>query len=256
MFNSIMASRSGMNSSQDKLDAISENLANVSTYGYKKVNVSFKDLLSEKVDRLGTPIYDKDSSNGTGVKTTNWFRNDTQGPLIDTELSTDLSLEGEGYFKLTDTDGKDVYTRDGAFKVGENQELVDANGRRLQLNYLNGRNASNVKFSDNNFNVDTNGNISVLENGVYNVVANVPIYKGVSINSFNSIGDNLFVPANGAQITQSTNTLVHQKYLESSNVDVAKEMTDMIVTQRAFQLCSKALTTSDEMWGMVNNMRK
>ena len=101
MFNSIMASRSGMNASQDKLDAISENLANVSTYGYKKVDVSFKDLLSEKVDRLGTPIYDKDSSNGTGVKTTNWFRNDTQGPLIDTGLSTDLSLEGEGYFKLT-----------------------------------------------------------------------------------------------------------------------------------------------------------
>lgn len=256
MFNSIMTSRSGMNANQDRLDAISNNLANSSTPGYKKIEVGFKDLLSESLDRQGYPIYDKNASMGTGVKTTNWFRDNTQGSLSETGLETDMMIEGKGYFKLTDTDGKDVYTRDGGFQIDKNQQLVDKEGRRVEINYVDGRSSDNVKFEKDNLNIDTSGNISIIENGAYTKVAQIPMYTAVGDQSFKSIGDNLFVPADGAQVQQTTTSLVHQGYLERSNVDMASEFTDMIVTQRAFQLSSKGLQTSDEMWGMVNNLRK
>lgn len=256
MLNAIMTSRSGLNANQDRLDAISNNLANSTTTGYKKVEVGFKDLLSENLDRQGYPIYDKTASMGTGVKTTNWFRDNTQGSLKETGLSTDMMIEGQGYFKLTDTDGNYVYTRDGGFKIDKSQQLVDSDGRKLELNYVNGRSADNVKFDKNKMNIDTSGNISILENGSYSKVAEIPIFTAVGDQSFNSIGNNLFVPSDGAQVQQTTTSLIQQGYLENSNVDTATEFTDMIVTQRAFQLSSKALTTSDEMWGMVNNLRK
>lgn len=258
MLRTLWTSKMGMNAYQEKLDAIGNNIANSGTTGYKKVDVQFKDLLSEKLDRRGTPLYNKDAIMGTGVRTTSWVRDNTQGHLLETNLSTDLCIEGEGqYFRLTRPDGSKVYSRDGSFKVDSQGTLVDSNMSKVDLEFVAGRNAQNTKFKADEFKVDSEGNVFVKEGDMYNKVAKMNLYTADGNNAFQSISDNYFVPSEGAQVrvVDNANTHIHQGYLEGSNIDTAQEMTDMIVTQRAFQLSSKSLQTADDMWGMINNMR-
>ena len=258
MLRTLWTSKMGMNAFQEKLDAIGNNIANSGTTGYKKVNVEFKDLLSEKLDKRGNPLYNKSAIMGTGVKTTAWTRDNTQGHLVETGLSTDLCIEGEGnYFRLTKPDGSKVYTRDGAFKIDRDGTLVDSNANRVDLEFVQGRNSQNTKFREDTMKIDTEGNVFNKEGDLYVKVAKMNLYTAEGNNSFQSVNDNLFVPNEGAQvkIVDVGNTYIHQSYLEGSNIDTAQEMTDMIVTQRAFQLSSKSLQTADEMWGMINNMR-
>ena len=131
MLRTIWTSKTGLNAQQVKLDTISNNLANSGTMGYKRVDVGFKDLLNESLDRKGYPVNDKDASMGTGVKTTELYRDNAQGFLTDTGLSTDLSIDGEGYFRLVQPDGSYVYTRDGAFQVDSMGRLVDTRGNKV-----------------------------------------------------------------------------------------------------------------------------
>ena len=258
MLRTLWTSKTGMDANQQKLDAIGNNLANASTMGYKKVNVGFKDLLSESLDRQGYPINDKTSIMGTGVRTTTWSRNNTQGNLQDTELATDLAIDGAGnYFRLTTADGSKVYSRDGSFKIDTKGELVDSNSNKLDIEFANGRNAENTKFKEENMMIDTDGNIFLKEDGIFNNVGKLNLYTAIGEDAFQSVGDNMFVPKQGAnvQIANPNSTKIRQGFIEGSNVDVTQEMTDMIVTQRAFQLSSKSLETADQMWGMINNMR-
>jgi len=258
MLRTLWTSKMGMDANQQKLDAIGNNLANSSTMGYKKVNVGFKDLLSESLDRQGYPINDKTSTMGTGVRATTWSRNNTQGNLQDTGLSTDLAIDGAAnYFRLTTADGSKVYSRDGSYKIDTKGELVDANSNKLDIEFANGRNAENTKFKEENMMIDTDGNIFLKEGGVFNNVGKLNLYTAVGDDAFQSVGNNLFVQKQGANVnvTDPSSTKIRQGFLEGSNVDVTEEMTDMIVTQRAFQLSSKSLETADQMWGMINNMR-
>lgn len=256
MLRTIWTSKTGMNAQQIKLDTIGNNLANSGTKGYKRVDVGFKDLLSESLNRQGYPINDKNATMGTGVKTTEWFRDNTQGFLSDTGLSTDLAIDGEGYFRLRQPDGSYVYTRDGSFQVDKLGRLVDTRGNKVSLNYVNGRSEENTVLNASRLLIDTSGSVYSKEGDTFIKVAEIPLYTAVGNDAFVSIGDNLFVPTQGAQLNLSTNADMHQGFLEGSNVDVGSEFTDMIVTQRAFQLSSKSLETADEMWGMINNMRR
>lgn len=258
MLRTLWTSKMGMDAYQQKLDAIGENLANSSTMGYKKINVGFKDLLSESLDRKGYPVNDRTAIMGTGVKTTEWSRDNSQGNLHETGIATDLCIDGEGnYFRLTNVDGSKVYTRDGSFKIDSSGTLVDANALKVDLEYVQGRNAENTKFKEENILIDNNGNVFLKEGELFNKVAKLNLYTATGNEAFKSIGQNLFVPAEGAnvQVTDMSNVNIIQGYLEGSNIDTATEMTDMIVTQRAFQLSSKSLQTADEMWGMINNIR-
>lgn len=255
MLRTLWTAKTGMNANQDKLDAVSNNIANSNTIGYKKIEVGFKDLLSESLDRLGNPINDKDSIIGTGTKTSEWYRDNTQGFLQETLLSTDLSIDGEGYFKIITPDGNELYTRDGSFAIDARGRLVDNRGNKVQLNYLNGYSENNVVFNKNNFLVDKNGQVYIKDGGNFTQVAEVPVYSAVGDRAFISIGDNLFSPAPGVQVQRTNNFDIYQGALEGSNVDMSTEFADMILTQRAFQLSSRGISTADEMWGMVNNMR-
>lgn len=255
MLRTLWTAKTGMNANQDKLDAVSNNIANSNTIGYKKIEVGFKDLLSESLDRLGNPINDKDSIIGTGTKTSEWYRDNTQGFLQETLLSTDLSIDGEGYFKIITPDGNELYTRDGSFAIDARGRLVDNRGNRVQLNYLNGYSENNVVFNKNNFLVDKKGQVYIKDGGSFTQVAEVPVYSAVGDRAFISIGDNLFSPAPGVQVQRTNNFDIYQGALEGSNVDMSAEFADMIITQRAFQLSSRGISTADEMWGMVNNMR-
>lgn len=265
-------SKSGMIAHQEKLDCISNNLVNVNTNGYKKVDSSFSDLVYETLNRKGYPITKNnnrinDPYNGTGVKSNEWIRDNKQGSLKESGLSTDFAIDGEGYFRVTLNDGKNTkaYTRNGNFRINANGELVDMNGNRLDINYNAGFNNNNVEFSQDNFIVLEDGTIMVRnQNDSYNNVGTLSLYTIVGQKSLVSIGNNLYVPAkdengNILQMTmippQDNRYSILQGYEECSNVDMASEMTDMIIAQRAFELNSRGLRTADEMWSMINNLK-
>ncbi|MGH4125723.1 MAG: flagellar hook-basal body complex protein [Clostridium sp.] len=258
-------SKSSMMAQQEKLDCISNNIANVNTDGYKKLSTNFKDLLYESLDRKGYPVStDKNGKailqNGTGVRTSEWTRDSKQGNLTATELPTNLAIDGTGYFEVLQPNGSMAYTRAGNFKTDASGTIVDEGGNRLSIidNQGNNINKANgpYKFSGNNFTVDEKGLVTIKDNKGGLPVGKVKISNIIGDDSMISIGDSMYMPKPGAQVVQSTDYSIMQGFLELSNVDMGEEMTDMLVTQRAFQLTSSTLKTADEMWQMVNNMRK
>lgn len=256
MLRTLWTSKTGLSANQDRLDAISNNIANVGTTGYKKLNVGFKDLLSESLDRQGYPLNDKEANMGTGVKTTEWYRSGKQGNLTNTGLNTDLCIDGENtYFRLTTPQGGKVYTRDGCFKIDEMGRLVDSCRNIVDIDFAPGKSYDNVKLATEELSINDEGYLYLTKAGVKEYIGKINLYTAVGDQAFVSIGNNLYVPAADANVELANGTKMYQGYIEASNVDIAVEFTDMIVTQRAFQLCSKSLQTADEMWGMINNIR-
>lgn len=246
-------SKSSMNTMQDKLDTISNNLANVNTIGYKSVDISFQDLVYEKIGKLGVPVNNANTDtllNGTGVKVSGVSRDDIQGEMITTGVQTDFFIDGNGYFKVKLPNNTDAYVRNGQFSIDVEGNLTDTQGNKVEVNLTD----NNFKFTQDNFHVEENGDILSKKTGA--IVGKIKVYSPIGDNSFISIGDNLYVPKdNNVTITEVGSSKILQGYTEGSNVDVSKEMTDMIVTQRAFELSSKALKTGDDMYGIINNLR-
>lgn len=256
MLELLLHNRTSMNAEQQKMDAISNNIANMNTDGYKKEDVDFSDLVYDSLKRNGyptskTPAGEVIQQDGTGVRANGFMRDNTQGSVENTGLSTDFALDGSGYFKVIKGDGTAAYERNGNFNLDANGRIVDKNGNILEVNYTNGF----VGLTANNFTVSDDGTVSTkTANGDFKTVGKVNVYDTIGQASLLSVGDNLYVPKPGAQMFQTNSTNIMQGYVEKSNVDLSKEMTDMITTQRSFQLSSKCLTTADEMWQMVNNM--
>lgn len=256
-------SKSGLIAQQNKLDSISNNLANVNTVGYKREDVSFQELVQETLKRKGYPTSDRpEIQTGTGVKATNWIR-DTyqQGTLLTTGNKTDLAIDGQGFFRVIMADGDYAYERAGNFVIDRNGMLVDENGNALdiQLKQPEGMQILNRigGFDANNINIAEDGSISVRDtDGLNKVVGKINIYNAVGADAFLSIGRNLYLPRDGVNVFVNNDVSILQGFLENSNVDAGKEMTELIITQRAFELSSRGIKTADEMWGIVNNMRK
>lgn len=255
MLTTLWTSKSGLNANQEKLDVISNNIANVNTTGYKKVNAGFKDLISSSLDEWGNPLNDKTATVGSGVKAGNFTKDNSQGGLQKTNQKTDLALDGEGYFKVISSNGTEYYTRDGSFKLDSYGRLVTANGNILEIQYANGYSQNNTGLTADNFTINKKGEIFAENNGNFEKVGEIAVYTAVGNDAFTSVGDNLFKELNGVQVYRTLDADMYQGYLEASNVDLSQEMTDMIVTQRAFQLSSKGITAADEMWEMINNLR-
>lgn len=256
-------SKSGLIAQQDKLDSISNNLANVNTVGYKREDVSFQELIQETLKRKGYPTSDRpEIQTGTGVKATNWIR-DThqQGPLLTTGNKTDLAIDGQGFFRVIMADGDYAYERAGNFIIDRNGMLVDENGNRLEMQIQQPEGMQILNriggFDANNINIAEDGAISVRDtDGLNKVVGKINIYNAVGADAFLSIGRNLYLPRDGVNVFVNNDVSIHQGFLENSNVDAGREMTEMIITQRAFELSSRGIKTADEMWGIINNMRK
>lgn len=256
MLRTLWTSKAGMNANQEKLDVISNNLVNSNTTGYKKVEVGFKDLLSQSLDRKGLPLNDKDSVIGTGSKTSEWYRDNTQGNLLDTAITTDLAIDGEGYFKVVSSDGREAYTRDGNFNIDSLGRLVDARGNKVEIKYTNGFSDENANITKNNILIDTSGQVFVKNTDTVTKVGDLGIYTAIGDRAFLAAGDNLYNLAPGVEVIEANGYDIYQGMLESSNVDISTEFSDMIVTQRAFELSAKGITTADEMWGMINNLKR
>lgn len=251
--------QSAMNANQLRLDAISNNIANVSTAGYKRVQVDFKDAFKESLERKGYPTTGQGAYVGMGVVDSGLVKEHYQGVLLDTGLSTDLGLDGRGLFKVVNAKGDERFTRSGSFMVDVNGDIVDGMGNMLVIEYtdeyLERKARGELNLKGGEFTVDKYGSISLKDGDKFINIGKIPLYAAEGSDPYLSVGSNMFVPKQGAVINQVNDTFIHQGLLEGSNVDMAEEFSEMILTQRAFQLGSKSITTADEMWGMVNNMR-
>lgn len=243
MLKSIWNSRSGLFSNQSRIDVISNNIANVNTSGYKRLDTNFSDIISENINRLGVPLSKEDNrySIGSGVRINGYVKNSSQGNIIETNNKFDLAIEGEGYFRLIDKDGNYLYTRNGSFKADSNNNLVDDLGNILELNL------KTTDYDVNNVEIGEDGQI--LYNNIN--IGNIKVYNFISDDQLQPVGNSLF-KGEGATISTSK---IKQGYLESSNVDIAKELTNLMITQRAYEMSSRALKSSDDMWQITNNIR-
>jgi len=255
MFNIFATAQSGMNAYQEKLDYLSNDLVNGQTTGYKSTDVGFKDLLTESLDRKGTPLVNKKDISGTGVKLGMNYAKDKQGNLLTTGGKTDLAIDGKGYFGLMQADGNIVYTRDGNFKVDSNGTLVDSNGKKVYVQYENGASEGNPALESNNISIDKDGGITMKVGEETTKIGNIPVFTAIGDKGFIPLGNNCFTPSSDAQVTLSKDYTVVQGALEASNVDTGEVFSELILTQRAFQLNSKAITAADDMWSMINGMR-
>lgn len=207
------------------------------------MDVNFSEVFSENLNRLGVPLSDENKRYyvGSGVRVNGMVLNTAQGNLVKTDNNLDFAIEGEGFFKVINENGEELYTRNGNFKIDGNGNIVDSLGNKLEITL-------------NQQNIDLN-NINILEDGqiLYNgqAVGNIKIYKFESDDSISAIGSNLYKGEN----PQISSAKIKQGYIESSNVDIAKELTDLLITQRAFEMNSRALKSSEEMWQMTNNLR-
>lgn len=250
MLKALWNSRSGLASNQNRIDIISNNISNVNTNGYKKLDVSFQDMINDNMDRLGLPVTAKNRQSllqGMGSKADTLVGNYTQGMLIQTGKEEDLAIDGNGYFRLyggQDMDGNDryYYTRDGAFNLDNEGNLVNSSGYVLEVEGLTPpQNLSKPLLVDEEGNITSNGES----------IGKINIYDFVDRENLVSVGNSMFEGTGEIQVTPK----VKQGFIEASNVDLSKELTDMIITQRAFELNSKSIKSADEMWQIANNLR-
>lgn len=251
MYGIVNVTKTGMSASQNKINVISNNIVNVNTTGYKKLNVEFEDLVRNSLNKDSYPTSDSDITIGSGVRTTTEVRNLKQGSLESTEISTDLAIDGEGYFRLTTDDGSYVYTRNGEFNIDSNGNIVDDSGNILDIEFINGKDYSNSEITSENLTINKKGEVFVNDEKI----GNINLYKPTGNSDFLSIGSNLFIPQDQTELSVSSDANILQGYTEMSNVDIQQEMTDLMAIQRAFQLNSKGFSVADEMWSMINNLQ-
>ncbi|PNS00991.1 flagellar basal body rod protein FlgG [Petrotoga mexicana DSM 14811] len=261
MLVSLYNAATGMNAEQRKLDIISNNLANVDTTGYKKQRAEFQDLLYSSVKEAGTPTAQGSTLPtglyvGHGTRLAATTRIFTLGNIEPTDNSTDIAIMGDGFFQVQMQDGSIAYTRDGSFKLDANGRLTTSDGLMVIPNIVIPQNAVGI-------NVSPDGIVSVsLGDGTIQNVGNLTTVRFLNPGGLKPIGNNLYseTPASGNPTEgipgQDGFGALQQGYLEKSNVDVVKEMVDMIVAQRAYDINSKTITTADEMLRTVSNVKR
>ncbi len=280
MMRSLWSAASGMIAQQTNLDNVANNLANVNTAGYKKDTVEFKSLLYQTLQSTSTNNAGENkpvpAQVGLGTRVASITTVFTQGNLQDTDNTTYMAIEGTGFFKVRDTDGNICYTRDGSFgfqPVEGGMMLCSSQGYPV-LDQNNNPIVVPEPVRAEDVVVDKQGNIFTKTGQNGQQVPLVGIQDGQNYNQviglvqFNnpaglsSVGGNLYqaTVASGDALEESTTegitrSLVHQGYIEMSNVQVADEMVNMIVAQRAYEMNSKAIQASDEMLQQANNLR-
>jgi flagellar basal-body rod protein FlgG len=255
---SMWVAKTGLDAQQTRMNVIANNLANVNTTGFKKDRAVFEDLLYQNIRQAGGQTGANTQSPtglmlGTGVRVVATEKLHAQGNMVNTSNPLDLAIVGEGFFQIAQPDGTIAYTRDGNFKLSATRQLVTANGALLQPAITIPGNAMTVTFG-------RDGTVSAeLSNGQPQVLGQLQIARFVNPGGLESKGQNLLkeTPSSGApQVLQpgvtGAGTLM-QGTLEASNVNVVEEMVNMIETQRAYEINSKAISAVDGMLKFMNN---
>ena len=253
MINSLWISKTGMEAQQTQLDVISHNLANVSTTGYKRATAVFEDLMYQNLRQVGSNTSDQTQLPtglhlGLGVRTVAPSRSFAQGTIQQTSNSLDVAIQGNGFFQVTLPDGSTNYTRDGSLQVDNQGRLVTASGLPVANGVTVPANAKNVSIA-------TDGTVTATIPGstAPQQIGNIILATFINPAGLEPQGQNLFAesPASGQPNTGTPGAngigTVTQGFLETSNVNVVQELITMIQTQRAYEMNSKAIQTSDQM---------
>ncbi len=264
MMRSLWTAATGMSTQQFHIDTIANNLSNVNTTGFKKNRADFEDLLYQTQRTAGTPatnvtVVPTGIEVGHGAKVAATQKMFQQGSLQQTGNPLDMALEGEGFFRVRTIDGTVAYTRDGTFKIDSNGQIVNSNGYFLDppIIFPEGFQMTEVTISeDGKVYTKVAGSDNIIEVGQIN------LYRFVNPAGLKAIGGNLFkaTVGSGPEIEGIPGydgmAKVHQGFLEMSNVNLVDEMVDMIVAQRAYEINSKSVTTSDSMLATAINMKR
>lgn len=266
MMRALWTAASGMQAQQFNVDVISNNLSNVNTTAFKKERVEFKDLLYETINRaymLGTEGKPANLQVGHGTIPVATVKDFGTGNFEMTGNPLDFAIDGEGFFMVLGPTGEICYTRDGSFKISitdqgnmlttsEGYPVLDENGMEIYLD-----------IDASKLNVSTTGEMSYIDETGAPVYLDqiIGLVKFENRNGLESIGKNLYAQtsASGEPLLDSeigTRSLINQSFLESSNVQVVEEMVKLIVAQRAYEINSKAIQSSDEMIAMANNLKR
>jgi flagellar basal-body rod protein FlgG len=259
MTQSLWISKTGLDAQQTRMAVISNNLANVSTTGFKKDRAVFEDLMYQTVRQPGAQSSQDTQLPtglmlGTGVRVVATEKQYTQGNIVQTGNSLDVAIEGRGFFQVLMPDGTQAYTREGAFQVSQDGQLVTSSGYQVQPGITIPENAQSITISqDGIVSVMVAGDSAPQEAGA------LELADFINPAGLQPIGRNLLIetPASGAPQpgTPGLNGIgsVVQGALESSNVNAVEELVNMIETQRAYEINSKAISTADQMLQYVNN---
>ena len=253
MIRSLYIAKTGLDAQQTQLDVISNNHANVSTSGFKRARAVFEDMLYQTVREPGAQSSQQTQlpsglQIGTGVRPVATTRIHTQGNLQQTGNSLDLAIQGAGFFQVQMPDGTTAFTRDGSFHVDSQGQFVTSNGMQVQPAITIPANALSITIGQD-------GTVSVTQPGSATpaTVGTLQLATFINPAGLSSHGQNLYLET-AASGTPAANTpgtngtgLINQGYVETSNVNVAEELVNMIQTQRAYELNSKAIQTSDQM---------
>jgi flagellar basal-body rod protein FlgG len=258
MASALYIARSGLDAQQTRMAVVSNNLANVSTTGFKKGRPSFEDLLYETVNQPGASSTQNTELPsglllGSGVRTVSTAKIFTQGSMVQTDSSLDMAIEGRGFFQVLMPDGSTAYTRDGSFSMNAQGQLVTSSGYQLDP-------AISVPAETLSVTIGVDGTVSALVAGSAQPtqIGSVLLTDFINPQGLQAVGQNLYkeTVSSGApqQGTPGLNGLgqVRQGSLEGSNVNVVEELVNMIETQRAYEMNSKAIATVDEMLQFVS----
>lgn len=264
MMRSLWTAASGMIGQQFNIDTISNNLSNVNTTGFKKNRPDFEDLLYQTTRTAGTPATEETLvpvgvQVGHGVKVSATQKIFTQGSLQNTGNVSDMAIEGEGFFRVLMYDGSYGYTRDGAFKIDSNGQFVSSNGYRLMPELV-----LPEDFIRESVAVSQDGVVTVSLPGQDDpvTVGQLELFRFTNPAGLQAVGENLFKisnasgdPIGGQPGFDGMGKTIH-RFLEMSNVEIVKEMVNMIVAQRAYEFNSKSVQTSDAMLGVAANLKR
>ena len=253
MIRSLWVARTGLDAQQTSLDVISNNLANVSTNGFKRARPVFEDLLYQTLRQPGAQSSQQTQipsglQLGSGVRPVAVVRIHTQGSLQQTGNDLDIGVDGAGFFQVLLPDGTTAYTRDGSFQKDNQGQLVTSSGYPVQPSVTIPSNALTVTISKD-------GVVSVTQPGTSATtqVGTLQLATFVNVGGLQAIGENLFLEtaSSGAPTPNTPGSngagVLNQRYVATSNVNVAEELVSMIQTQRAYELNSKVVSTSAQL---------
>ena len=259
MNKALWVAKTGLEAQQTRMGVISNNLANVNTTGFKRDRAVFEDLLYQNVRQVGAQSSQDTRlpsglQLGTGVRTVATEKIHTLGNIVQTGNSLDVAIQGRGFFQVLKPDGNIGYSRDGSFKMDETGQLVTSSGYVVQPAITIPNNSTSVTIgSDGVVSALTPGSPSPTQLG------SIQLADFINPGGLQAVGQNLFdetassgSPSTGTPGLNGLGTVI-QGALETSNVNVVEELVNMIETQRAYEMNSKAIQTTDRMLQFVTN---
>ena len=261
MFRSLWIAKTGLEGQQTSMDVISNNLANVNTNGFKRGRAVFQDLMYQTLRQPGAQVGDANQlpsglQVGTGTRVAATERLHTEGNLTSTGADLDVAIQGAGFLQIQLPDGTDAYTRDGSLQRDQNGQLTTSGGYVVQPPISVPNNALTIT-------IGKDGTVSVTQPaapGVNVQIGQLQLANFINPVGLQSVGDNLYLetdasgpPNIGQPGVDGLGTMLH-KYVETSNVNVAEELVNLITTQRAYEMNSKAVETSDQMLARLTQL--